>query len=170
MAMDLHIDEFSDPCSPLDLVEDVLVGNGWVFQRAEEGEILLTLEGKQCNYHVFFMWQEEMRALQIACQYDLDIAKPFSKTLYRSLAQVNEKLWLGHFDVPAKSGKPCFRHTCLLRGAAGSNAIEQIEDLIDFSLQQCERYFSVFQLLAVRDHAPSNDVVNLALMEIKGEA
>jgi len=129
MAMDLQFDEFDDYPRPLDHVADVLDGNGWVFQRASEDEIVLTLEGKACNYRVFFMWQDDMQALQIVCQYDLQIARPFATHLYQSVAQVNEKLWLGHFDVPTKSGKPCFRHTCLLRGVNAAHGVEQISSL-----------------------------------------
>ena len=130
----------------------------------------MTLEGKACTYRLFFMWQNDMQALQLACQYDLQIAKPFAANLFSTLAKVNEKLWIGHFDIPQNTGKPCFRHTCLLRGANAASGIEQVEDLIDFTLQQCERYFSAFQLLAMRDNDPSNDTISLALMETKGES
>ena len=169
MTIKLNLDRLSDDSKPMDHVEHILIDNGWIFQRASDEEIALSLQGKACTYRLFFMWQDDMQALQLACQYDLKIQEPFTTNLHSTLAKVNEKLWFGHFDIPQNTGKPCFRHTCLLRNADMSGTLEQIEDLIDFSLQQCERYFQTFQLLTMREKQPSNDSISLALMETKGE-
>ena len=76
---------------------------------------------------------------------------------------------MGHFDLPAKSGRPAFRHTCLLRGTGPGYMAEIIDDMVDIALAQCERHSPLFTLLA-----SANDIdrqtLSLALMDTAGES
>jgi len=57
---------------------------------------------------------------------------------------VNEKLWLGHFDLSGDDGVIMYRHAQLFRGAQGC-APEQLEDLLDIAITECNRFFPAFQ-------------------------
>ncbi len=83
-----------------------------------------------------------------------------------ALMNINENLWMGHFDIPKDTRTPSFRHTCLLRGVAG---IEHFEDLVDIAMAQCERYFAAFSLLANTEIANDQNL-SLALMDTAGES
>jgi hypothetical protein len=83
------------------------------------------------------------------------------------LAAVNERLWIGHFDV-ADDQSPSFRQGVLLRGAQGA-CVEQIEDLVDISLTECERFYPAFQLV-VWGGKPAKEAIASAMIDPIGEA
>lgn len=168
--MDTAFDNFEDALNPLDNVEQVLCANNWTFNRTEDNEIVLRLTGKCGQYNLFFIWQENMNAMQFCCQYDIAINQPHLERATLALRTINQNLWMGHFDIPPKTGTPTFRHTCLFRGIPRSAGLEQIEDLVDISLAQCERYYPVFSLLANTDPAAKEFDLSFALMEPQGES
>ena len=83
-------------------------------------------------------------------------------------ALVNEKLWLGHFEVGSEDGLPMFRYTMLTRGRA-SLSIEQLEDLVDIALMECERFYPALQFVVWAGRTPQ-DAMASAMMETMGEA
>lgn len=166
MSMQTELDEA--PLNPLDKVEEVLSDNNWVFSRMNDDELVVHVQGKGCDFRLFFIWQEDMNALQFCCQYDLVIKDQNFMDAARALMAINEKLWMGHFDVPKETGIPTFRHTCLIRGFSNGGH-ESIEDLVEISLAQCERNYPLFHLLSTDPH-PNEANLNLALMETRGES
>lgn len=169
MTLEIDDTELGRKENPLDCVEDVLLANDWVFNRMGEDELMVQVKGRACDYRVFFIWQEEMNALQFCCQYDLTIEKKNYEMGSKVLMALNENLWMGHFDIPKDTGIPSFRHTCLFRGLDNSTTYEYIEDLVEISMTQCERHFPAFYLLS-RSHYPDTQSLTLALMETKGES
>jgi hypothetical protein len=88
--------------------------------------------------------------------------------LYELLALANERLWLGHFDLAAGDTSPAFRYAILLRGI-GTASAEQVEDLVDIAVSECERFYPAFQLLIWGGKSPS-DAMEAAMIEPVGEA
>jgi hypothetical protein len=84
------------------------------------------------------------------------------------LAMVNEKMWLGHFDLWSEDGLPIFRHAMLLRGTQGATA-EQIEDLVNVALSESERFYPAFQFV-IWGGKPPEEAVAAALIDPVGEA
>lgn len=169
--MAFHLSTFEEIINPLDCVEDVILEHEWTFSRMNDDELVVEVAGKACTYRLFFIWQEHMGALQFCCQYDLKIQKPCTQAASSALMKINEELWMGHFDILAENGVPSFRHTCLLRGVSCISESELIEDLIEISMAQCERYYAAFHMLAQSGHS-ANDTkdLSLALMDPSGEA
>lgn len=156
------------PYNPLDHVEDVLNAHDWSFHRVTSDELIVQVTGKSCDYRLFFIWQDDMQALQFCCQYDVIVADDQYDKAAQSLMTINENLWMGHFDLPKETGTPSFRQTCLMRGA-NDNIQDQISDLVDISLVQCERYYHVFHLLTHPAKADDQSLA-LALMDTAGES
>lgn len=168
--MSLQLDTFETKANPLDHVEDILSDHNWVFNRVNESELMVQVSGKNCDYRLFFIWQEDMSALQFCCQYDMEIPAENSESAAQALMGINENLWMGHFDIPKDTMVPSFRHTCLLRGLnEGTMGSEHIEDLVDISMVQCERFYSVFHFLSSTNVANDQNL-SLALMDTSGEA
>ncbi len=167
---------FDETLNPLDSVEDVLNSNDWAFSRMNMDELIVKISGKNCEYRLIFVWQEDMNAIQFCCQYDLSITPENMDTAARTLMSINAKLWMGHFDISHETEIPTFRHTYLTHGTTNSSAcFDDIEALIDISLTQCERYHAAFHMLANNDTASSAPILNdqvmsLALMEPLGES
>ncbi len=63
---------------------------------------------------------------------------------------------------------PLFRQTQLLRGARGGS-VEQLEDLVDIAIGECDRFFPAFQFLVWGGKSPT-EAVRSALLETVGEA
>lgn len=154
--------------NPLDILEELVSANEWRFDRATEEEMVVEIAGRWCDYRLFFHWQEDLSAMYFSCLFDMR-TPPHKRTVVAELlALVNEKLWLGHFDLCSDELVPMFRHTVLLRGA-GRISVEQLEDLVDIAVSECERFFPAFQYVLWGGRSPA-DALAAAMIETVGEA
>jgi hypothetical protein len=161
--------EINSPISnPIDLVEEIVVANDWSHDRASEEELLVEISGRWCDYRMYFLWQEELSALHFSCGFDMKVPKRRRTVLYELLALANERLWLGHFDLAAGETSPSFRYAVLLRGIGMASA-EQVEDLVDIALSECERFYPAFQLV-IWGGKPAEEAMATAMIEPIGEA
>ena len=108
--------------NPLDLAELVIMDRDWVFDRPAEGELIAEVNGQWCNYRIWFTWQEDSGGLTLSCALDSKLQKQSLSKVHALLALVNEKLWLGHFDINSEDTAVTFRHSLLLRDGAGTFA------------------------------------------------
>ena len=154
--------------NPIDLVEEIVQANEWAHDRANDAEMVAEVSGRWCEYRMFFLWQQETSALHFSCGFDMKVPKGRKAPVYELLALVNEKLWLGHFDVASDDNSPAFRHAVLLRGALGAS-VEQIEDLVDIALSECERFYPAFQLVVWGGKTP-DEAITAAMIDPVGEA
>lgn len=159
---------YEDLPNPLDSVEDILNAQNWTFTRAYDNELSLQVKGENCLYHMSFLWQEEYNALQLFCECDLSIPTKRREMAARLLQTINERLWLGHFDIAAKSHAPVFRYTSLL-GTMPASHTEHVQNLIDIALAESECYSTVFALLSRSLHLDDN-LIDLALSKTTGHA
>lgn len=154
--------------NPLELVEQVVASNEWNFDRTSDREIAVELAGQWCDYRLFFSWREDVDALHFTCAFDVRIPGHKFRDIHTLLALVNEKLWLGHFDLWAEEGLPMFRHAMLLRGTHGL-VREQLEDLVELAIAECERFYPAFQFVVWGGKAP-DDAITASILETAGEA
>ncbi|MBX6322880.1 MAG: hypothetical protein IRY94_13705, partial [Rhodospirillaceae bacterium] len=56
----------------------------------------------------------------------------------------------------------------LLRGSGGAT-VEQLEDLVDIALNECERFYPAFQFVLWGGRSPE-EAVQAAILETVGEA
>ena len=75
---------------------------------------------------------------------------------------------LGHFGMWDEDGMPLFRHALPLRGMAGPTT-EQMEDIVDTALMECERFYPAFQYVIWGGRTPI-DAMSLSMIETVGEA
>ena len=154
--------------NPIDLVEEIVLANDWAHDRASDEEMVVEISGRWCDYRLFFVWQEEISALHFSCSFDMKVPKARRAAVYELLALANEKLWLGHFDLSAEDNSPAFRHAILLRGVLAASA-EQVEDLVDIALSECELFYPAFQLV-IWGGKTSDEAIATAMIEPIGEA
>lgn len=154
--------------NPLDVVEEMVLANEWAFERTNDDELVAEIAGRCCDYRLYFVWQPDLNALYFSSLYDMRVAQNKRPPLYELLALINEKLWVGHFDFCSEESMPMFRHTILLRGLAGASS-EQVEDLVDIALSECERFYPAFQFVLWGGKAPK-EAMAAAMLETMGEA
>ena len=154
--------------NPIDVVEDIIYSKKWTFSRATDDELVAEISSKLCQYRLYFAWSEQIRAINFTITFDLKFPLSLSKSIYELLALINEKLWLGHFDITSKNGIPAFRHTVL---SAQTNEIlyNQLEELVDIAIYECEKYYPAFQLVLFEDGQPS-EALELCILDSIGRA
>lgn len=153
---------------PLDTVEDIVTAHEWPFDRQGEDELSVCVSGAWCDYHLGFSFSDEQGGLQIACAYDMRVPPEKREPVYSLLAQLNERMWLGHFDLWSEEGIPMFRHAVLTReGPAPSSG--QLEEMIEIAVSECERFFPALQFVMWGGKSPT-EAIAAAMLETKGEA
>ena len=88
--------------------------------------------------------------------------------VYELLALVNDRLWLGHFSVWENEGVPMFRYAMPLRGANGL-VTEQMEDLVETAIMECEKFYPAFQYV-IWGGKTASEAFAAAMIETMGEA
>ena len=164
----LLLETTPDIPNPLDIAEELVMDRDWLFDRPLDEELVAEVSSQWCNYRVWFTWQPDLGVLIFSCGYDTKLPESNRKSIYPLLASINEKLWLGHFDICSEEGSITFRHALLLRGGNGATS-EQIEDLIDIAITECDRFFPAFQSVVWGGNT-TTQALEIALMEPAGEA
>ena len=164
----LSLETKAASANPIDLVEEIVQANEWPHDRASDEEMVIEISGRWCDYRLLFVWQREMSALHYSCGFEMKVPRGRRGPIYELLAAVNERLWLGHFDLADGDDSPSFRQGVLLRGVFGAS-VEQIEDLVDISISECERFFPAFQLV-VWGGKSAKEAIAAAMIDPVGEA
>jgi hypothetical protein len=154
--------------NPIDLIEQIAGAQGWVFERSADYEMAAEISGRWTDYRLFFSWLDDICAMHFACAFELTVPGHRRAPFNALMARVNEQLAVGHFDLWADRGLPVFRHAMLLRGASGAS-VEQVEDLVEISLVESERFYPAFNYVVWGGKTPE-EAFDAAMVKTVGEA
>lgn len=154
--------------NPIDLLEELVLANDWAFDRASESEMVVEIKGRWCDYHLCFVWHQEVASMYASCHLDVKTPATRRKVVAELIAAANERLWLGHFDLASDDGMVSFRHTLPLRGTGGIMP-EQLEDIVEAAVMESERVYPALQLVIWGGKAVP-EAMQAALMDTVGEA
>jgi hypothetical protein len=153
--------------NPVDLIEDIAARNDWATERTSTDELTLTVAGQWADYHVSLNWRDDLETLHIACAFDAKVPDNRLTEVYRLVAQINEQLWLGHFDVWLNEGLIMYRQGLMLNGALATP--HQCEALLKAAFEACERYYQAFQFV-VWAGKQSREALASTMFETEGQA
>jgi hypothetical protein len=153
--------------NPIDLIEQLANGHDWPHERASDEEMTLIVAGTWADYHISINWRDDLEALHLACAFDFRVPENRLTEMYRLVAQINEQLWLGHFDLWTQEGLVMFRHALLLNGAVAT--VAQCEAMLKAALEGCERYYQAFQFV-VWAGKESREALVSTMFETQGQA
>jgi len=156
------------PLNPIDIVEEVIHEKNWSFSRADEYELVADINSKCCEYRLYFTWSENIRAMSFTITFDLKFPQSIITKAYELIGLINEKLWLGHFDITSKNGIPAFRHT-ILSNADSDFLHKKLENLVDIAIYECEKYYPSFQHVLFDEVEPSDSLL-FTNFEVLGSA
>lgn len=153
--------------NPIDLMEQLAARNDWSADRSGDDELTIVVKGTFTDYHLSLNWRDDLEALHLACAFDFKVPPNRINEMYKLIAQINEQLWLGHFDVWTHEGLVMYRHALLLNHNVASN--QQCEAMLRAALDACERYYKAFQFVvwAGRD---AREALTGAMFETEGHA
>lgn len=153
--------------NPVDLMERVALNHDWPCDRTADDELTLVVAGSWTDYHVSLNWRHDLESLHLACAFDFRVPDNRLNEVYRLIAQINEQMWLGHFDLWNQEGLIMYRHGLMLNGAIASPL--QCEALLRAALESCERYYQAFQFV-VWAGKESREALVSTMFETEGQA
>ncbi|MEQ7873011.1 YbjN domain-containing protein [Sphingomonas sp. ASV193] len=161
-------DEERDDGAPIDVLEQYFEARGWASERAGDGEIIASAGGSWAQYELRGVWRPDDQVLQFLAFPDIKVATDKRAAIYESLGLINEQLWLGHFELWSSSGLVVFRHATLV-GENDTLGFEQAEAIAEAAIEECERFYPVFQFVLWGGKSPS-EAISAALIDTVGEA
>lgn len=153
---------------PVDVVEHLAAIREWAFDRPGDDEIAISISGRWTDYHLSFTWMDDIEALHLACAFDCRVPERRRAEVLALIAQVNEQLWIGHFDLWTRDGVIMFRHALILAGGSEPTG-RQCEVALEAALEACERYYQAFQFV-VWAGKPAREAMDAAMFDTAGEA
>jgi hypothetical protein len=153
--------------NPIDLFEQLAASHDWTCDRTGAEELTLVVGGNWTDYHVSLNWRDDLEALHLACAFDFRVPENRLGEMYRLIAQINEQLWLGHFDLWTQEGLVMFRHALLLNGTVATPG--QCEAMLRAALEGCERYYQAFQFV-VWAGKESREALVSTMFQTEGQA
>ncbi|MCG8505271.1 MAG: YbjN domain-containing protein [Sphingomonadales bacterium] len=155
--------------NPLDHVEQMAANNDWPYERMGDEEISLAVPSSWTEYHLRFYWREDGQVLQVASVFDFRIPKAKRTSIYEALSLINERLWVGHFEIWSEEDVVMYRHAALTDQRNGGFSPSFCELLTDTAVSECERYYPVFQFVIWAGKSPAESL-EAAMLETMGEA
>ena len=153
---------------PVDVVERLAAFHEWSFDRGDEDEISISVEGTAATFHVAFTWLPDMEALHVGCAFDLKVPEHRRVAIRSLVALINEHMWIGHFDLWSGEDVVMFRHSLLMTGGADPDG-RQCESILKTAVCACDRFFPAFQLVLWAGK-PAQEALDCALFETQGQA
>ncbi len=153
---------------PVDVVERLAATHQWSFDRDDEDEISISVEGDAAGYHVAFTWLADLEALHVGCAFDLKVPERRRVAVQTLVALINEQLWIGHFDLWIGENVIMFRHSLLMSGGADPDG-RQCEAILKLAVAACDRYHAAFQFVLWAGKSP-REALDSAMFETEGEA
>ena len=153
--------------NPIDLIEEMSGKNDWACDRTSDDELTLVVAGSWADYQISLNWRDDLEALHIACAFDFKVPENRLGEMYRLIAQINEQLWLGHFDLWTQEGLVMYRHGLLLNNAVATT--QQCDAMMRAALDACERYYQAFQFV-VWAGKPSREALVSSMFQTDGRA
>ena len=154
--------------NPIDVIEEVVLANGWEYDIDENRNIHVEIGGNWCDYQLSYGLNDKGNIVYLSCALDIKVTKKSSREIYKLLTDINQKLALGHFEVWMEDGWPIFRHSILI---SNNNTLckSQIEEISLIALEECERFYPAFQFL-LWDNKNAKDSLQNLMLHTQGEA
>ncbi|HEY0052897.1 MAG TPA: YbjN domain-containing protein [Caulobacteraceae bacterium] len=161
-------EEMETSFDPLEVVENVLMAENLPFDRTDDGDLAFALAGDWKDYELWFAWRPEGDCLQLCCSLDLRATKSKRTAAYELLSLINQRVWLGHFELWTEDGEIVFRHALALPHGERPT-LAQAASMIDAAVEAADRFFPAFDFL-VRGAKNPGEAIDACMFETVGEA
>ena len=162
----------TDPSStsennPIGLVEEYMIHQDLNSERSSDQELWAELPSQWGNQKLWVIFHDDIGFIQFNCYLNLKI--PVRQMVYaaQTISLMNERVWLGHFELWGEEQVPVFRIVMPLRGA--EFVTEQLEDIIAAIMEETERFFPAIQWVVWGGKTPE-EAIAAAIVETEGEA
>ncbi len=154
--------------NPLDAVEQVAFSREWAYDRTCEHELVAEMFCQWTDLRLWASWRPELGCLLVSCNYGVKVPAAIRERVYALMALVNERLWMGHFDLVHDEDFISYRYT-LMVDASCENVQEMVEAVVDNAQKECERFFPALQSV-LWGNKTAMEALEVAMFETAGEA
>lgn len=158
----------SDSLHPIDIVETLAEHHAWDFDRMNEDQIAMAVEGQWRTYSVTLALDPRENMLRLVCTFEMDPPEAAHAALYETINRANDMVWSGAFSFWDHQRLMVWRYGLMLAEDQPAG-IDQIERMICTAICAAERFYPAFQLVAWADHTPAA-ALQMALSEAVGRA
>jgi hypothetical protein len=152
---------------PLDVVEHVLRGENLAFDRTEDGDLAFSLTGDWKDFELWFAWRPEVDCLQLCLSIDLK-AQARREAAFELINMINQRVWLGHFEIWADEGEVVYRHSMALPDGERPTTA-QTASMIDAAMEAADRFYPAFDFLIAAEKSP-REAMAACMFETAGHA
>jgi len=153
---------------PLDALEAASAGLEYEMERVGENELHVMLPGVWRDIGLWFTWRSELATLQMGAPIDLKAPVGRLEETSHLITMVNERLWVGHFDLWADDHSIVYRNAVILP-ENGALAAGQSDALIRAVSEAVDRFYPAFNFLIWGGKKPE-DALKASLFETAGNA
>ena len=157
-----------DEIHPIDIVEHLAEHHEWEFDRIEENQIAMAVQGQWRTYSITLAWSGFDETLRIICSFEMEPPIEKLKDLYETLNVANDRCWTGAFTFWEEQKLMVYRYGLVLSGGQIATA-EQIDTMISSSVLAAEKYYPAFQLVIYDNQSPDR-AMQVAIAEAYGRA
>lgn len=153
---------------PLDVVERVLIAENLAFDRTEDGDLAFALTGDWKDFELWFAWRPEADCLQLCLSVDIKASAELRSAAHALINLINQRVWLGHFEVWADDGEFVFRHSMALPDGERPS-MAQTASMIDAAMEAADRFYPAFDFLISGGKTP-DEAMAACMFETVGHA
>ena len=154
---------------PIELVSRLVIAQDWFLKKTSAHALLADVPGRWGHYQLLADWHADNEVLNVEARLDVLVERKDELHVQRLLAELNTELYLGHFQLSPDRQRIILRCRLPLRGAGGATP-EQIEDVVDVLLGQCERAAPVLCQLVYGRMPEDIAATSLVMTPAMGEA
>jgi len=154
-----------DPLEALEAVADELALS---VERVDADELHVAMPGLWRDAGFWFTWRPELSTLQMGAPLDLKAPVGRINEVARLVAMVNERLWIGHFDLWSDDSSIVYRNAAVLPSDGRLDA-GQAEILIKGAREAIDRFLPAFNFLIWGGKSPQ-EALDASMFETAGNA
>ncbi|MCQ8185031.1 YbjN domain-containing protein [Parvularcula maris] len=153
---------------PIDMIESLAHAKDLDAQRVDDTEVHLCLAGSWRDISLWFSWREEAGVLQVGAPLEIKVPPIRKPEVLKLMAQINERLWLGHFDLWEEDGSLVYRNGAVLEPGHGISA-GQAEALLRGARDAFEQFYPAFNYV-VWGGKDASEAIAAAVLQPAGTA
>ncbi|MBF0296676.1 MAG: YbjN domain-containing protein [Magnetococcales bacterium] len=153
--------------NPIGVVEEFTISQDWNSERTNEYELWAEMPGQWGTQRLWVAFHDDSGFLQFNVYMNLKIPLRFMGVTAQTITLINERVWLGHFEIWSEERTPVFRIVLPLRGTELQP--EQLEDVIEAIEEETERFHPALQWVIWGGKTPE-EAIAAALVDTEGEA
>ena len=121
-------EQTSPQSNPLDILEELVAANEWRFDSSSDEEMVVELNGRWCDYRMFFAWQEDLSAMYFSCLFDLRVPPHKRGSIAYSLEYGLDEMEM-HEDAVAKDDRVILVDDLIATGGTAEGAVKLLRQL-----------------------------------------